>query len=88
VGEPAIRRHDAQRVLPGLIYDVAYCARAAGRRILIKNLKNALCSDRLSCRRFVANAFRLLLCAIAYRRCCVVRHGCRRGVRRVPFPLP
>lgn len=51
---------------PGLIYDVAYCARGQSEN-LIKDLKNALHSDRLSCHRFVANAFRLLLHAIAYR---------------------
>jgi hypothetical protein len=51
---------------PGLIYDVAYCARGQSEN-LIKDFKNALCADRLSCHRFVANAFRLLLHAIAYR---------------------
>lgn len=50
----------------GLIYDVAYCARGQSENF-IKDLKNALRADRLSCHRFVANAFRLLLHAIAYR---------------------
>ncbi|HEX7477037.1 MAG TPA: IS1380 family transposase [Polyangiales bacterium] len=49
-----------------LIYDVAYCARGQSENF-IKDLKNALQADRLSCHRFVANAFRLLLHAIAYR---------------------
>ena len=51
---------------PGLIYDVAYCARGQSENF-IKDFKNALHADRLSCHRFVANAFRLLLHAIAYR---------------------
>lgn len=63
---------------PGLIYDVAYCARGQSEN-LIKDLKNALQSDRLSCHRFVANAFRLLLHAIAYR----VMHALRATVARV-----
>ncbi len=33
----------------------------------IKNFKNALAADRLSCHRFAANAFRLFLHALAYR---------------------
>jgi hypothetical protein len=63
---------------PGLIYDVAYCARGQSEN-LIKDLKNALCADRLSCHRFVANAFRLLLHAIAYR----LMHALRTTVARV-----
>lgn len=51
---------------PGLIYDVAYCARGQAENF-IKDFKSALQADRLSCHRFVANAFRLLLHAIAYR---------------------
>ena len=39
----------------------------------------ALCADRLSCHRFVANAFRLLLHAIAYR----LMHALRATVARV-----
>jgi hypothetical protein len=35
----------------------------------IKNLKNALAGDRLSCSEFLPNAFRLLLHAVAYRLC-------------------
>jgi len=51
---------------PGLIYDVAYCARGQSENF-IKDFKNALHADRLSCHRFVANAFRLFLHAVAYR---------------------
>lgn len=51
---------------PGLIYDVAYCARGQSENF-IKDFKNALHADRLSWYRFVANAVRLLLHAIAYR---------------------
>lgn len=63
---------------PGLIYDVAYCARGQSENF-IKDLKNALQADRLSCHRFVANAFRLLLHAIAYR----LMHALRATVARV-----
>lgn len=63
---------------PGLIYDVAYCARGQSEN-LIKDFKNALCADRLSCHRFVANAFRLLLYAVAYR----LMHALRATVARV-----
>jgi len=38
----------------------------------IKNLKNALAGDRLSCEDFLPNAFRLLLHAVAYRLCQVL----------------
>jgi len=51
---------------PGLIYDRAYCPRGQSENF-IKDLKTALAADRLSCHRFVANAFRLLLHAAAYR---------------------
>jgi Transposase DDE domain group 1 len=61
-----------------LIYDVAYCARGQAENF-IKDLKNALQADRLSCHRFVANAFRLLLHAIAYR----LMHALRATVARV-----
>jgi hypothetical protein len=61
-----------------LIYDVAYCARGQAENF-IKDLKNALQADRLSCHRFVANAFRLLLHAIAYR----LMHALRSTVARV-----
>ena len=51
---------------PGLIYDRAFCPRGQSENY-IKDFKNALAADRLSCHRFVANAFRLLLHAVAYR---------------------
>jgi hypothetical protein len=63
---------------PGLIYDVAYCARGQAENF-IKDFKNALHADRLSCHRFVANAFRLLLHAIAYR----LMHALRATVAQV-----
>lgn len=63
---------------PGLIYDVAYCARGQAENF-IKDFKNALQADRLSCHRFVANAFRLLLHAIAYR----LMHALRATVAQV-----
>lgn len=50
---------------PDMIYR-AYCER--GRcELWIKDLKNSLAADRLSCSRFLANAFRLLLHSLAYR---------------------
>ena len=51
---------------PEMIYDIAYCPRGQAENF-IKDLKNAIGADRLSCHRFVANAFRLLLHAVAYR---------------------
>lgn len=48
-----------------LLYD-AYCARGQSENY-IKDLKNALAADRLSCSSFVANSLRLLLHAAAYR---------------------
>jgi hypothetical protein len=50
---------------PQLIYR-AYCARGQCEN-LIKDLKNALDADRLSCSSFRANFFRLLLHSAAYR---------------------
>lgn len=50
----------------GLLYDRAFCPRGQAENY-IKDFKNALAADRLSCHRFAANAFRLLLHAIAYR---------------------
>jgi hypothetical protein len=51
---------------PQLIYDRAYCGRGQSENF-IKDLKNALAADRLSCGAFKANFFRLLLHAAAYR---------------------
>ncbi len=63
---------------PGLIYDRAYCPRGQSENF-IKDLKNALAADRLSCHRFVANAFRLMLHAVAYR----LMHALRTTAARV-----
>jgi hypothetical protein len=55
--------------LPGQpqdLYDNWYVPRAEGSENSIKDLKNALQGDRLSCTRFLANQFRLLLHAAAY----------------------
>jgi hypothetical protein len=49
---------------PRLVYR-AYCGRGDCEN-RIKDFKNALAGDRLSCSRFVANAFRLCLHAAAY----------------------
>jgi hypothetical protein len=49
-----------------LVYEHAYCGRGDAEN-RIKDFKNALQGDRLSCTTYVANAFRLLLHAFAYR---------------------
>ena len=49
-----------------LTYERAYCGRGDAEN-RIKDFKNALKGDRLSCTTYVANAFRLLLHAFAYR---------------------
>jgi hypothetical protein len=51
----------------------AYCQRGDCEN-RIKDFKNALAADRLSCSRFAANAFRLLLHAVAYRLLHALRH--------------
>jgi hypothetical protein len=51
---------------PRVIYDDVYCPRGQCENH-IKDFKRALAADRLSCHRFVANCFRLLLHAAAYR---------------------
>lgn len=56
---------------PEMVYR-AYCQRGACE-LHIKDFKNALFADRLSCSSFVANAFRLCLHAAAYRLMTVVR---------------
>jgi hypothetical protein len=58
-----------------LLY-AAYCQRGQCEN-LIKDLKNALQADRLSCSRFVANFFRLLLHAAAYRLMLALRRAAR-----------
>src|SRR5262249_22640557 len=50
---------------------------AARQAAVSKDLKNALAADRLSCRRYLADCFRLLLHAAAHR----LRHGLRQAVR-------
>jgi hypothetical protein len=61
---------------PEMIYD-AYCQRGQCENY-IKDFKNALAADRLSCSRFVANFFRLLEHAAAYR----LMHGLRTCVAK------
>ena len=51
---------------PGLIYDRGFCPRGQSENY-IKDFKNAIAADRLSCHRFAANVFRLFLHAVAYR---------------------
>lgn len=51
---------------PRVVYEWAYCGRGQAENY-IKDFKNALEADRLSCTTYVANAFRLLLHAGAYR---------------------
>jgi len=53
-------------VPPQMLYENAYCGRGDAEN-RIKDFKNALAGDRLSCTTYVANAFRLLLHAFAYR---------------------
>lgn len=50
---------------PRLLYEVVYCHRGEAEN-RIKDFKRALKGDRLSCTTYVANAFRLLLHAVAY----------------------
>lgn len=66
---------------PRLIYDAGYCPRGQAENF-IKDFKNALAADRLSCHRFVANAFRLFLHAVAYR----LMHALRQEVAQVAAP--
>ena len=47
------------------LYEIAYCGRGA-MELMIKEHKNHLFSDRLSCSDFGANQFRLFLHSIAY----------------------
>lgn len=62
-------------VTPRSNYDGAYCPRGQAENY-IKYFKNLLRADRLSCQRFLPNAFRLLLHAVAYR----LLHALRAGV--------
>ena len=63
-------------------YDRAYCARGQAENF-IKDLKNALAADRLSCCRYVANFLRLLLHAAAYR----LMHAVRTAAKVVDVDL-
>lgn len=66
---------------PEMIYR-GYCER--GRcELWIKEFKNALKGDRLSCSRFTANFFRLLLHATAYR----LMHALRERIQPLSFEL-
>lgn len=47
------------------LYETAYCGRGA-MKLMIKEHKNHLYSDRLSCSSFTANQFRFFLYSIAY----------------------
>jgi hypothetical protein len=58
---------------PQRLYDDEYVMRGETCENSIKDLKNALKADRLSCHRFWANQFRLLLHAAAYVLMTVVR---------------
>lgn len=51
---------------PQVLYDQFYVKRGADSEHRIKELKLGIHSDRLSCHRFVANQFRLLLAQAAY----------------------
>jgi hypothetical protein len=62
---------------PQRLYDEEYVARGEACENSIKDLKNALKADRLSCHRFWANQFRLLLHAAAYILMVVIRHAAR-----------
>jgi hypothetical protein len=60
----------------------AYCERGECEN-RIKDLKNALAADRLSCSRFEANFFRLLLHLVAYR----LMHALRSAIAPISFEL-
>jgi hypothetical protein len=59
------------------LYDGCYVARGEACENSIKDLKNVLKADRLSCHRFWANQFRLLLHSMAY----VLMYELRRAAR-------
>jgi hypothetical protein len=82
-------------VKPRAVYETLYCPRGQAENA-IKDFKRALASDRLSCTTYVANAFRLTLHAIAYRRqfdtirllLLKVAALVGQSVRRITFQLP
>lgn len=59
---------------PGWIYRELYCLRADRSENRIKDLMNGCKADRLSCRRFASNFFRLILHSAAY----ILLHQLRR----------
>jgi hypothetical protein len=63
---------------PRSVYEKLYCPRGQAENA-IKDFKRALAGDRLSCTTYIANAFRLLLHAVAYR----LLDALRRVVTRV-----
>jgi hypothetical protein len=67
---------------PQMIYDRGYCARGQCENF-IKDLKNALQADRLSCSAFKANALRLMLHAAAYR----LMHAVREAAKTIDAAL-
>jgi hypothetical protein len=69
-------------VEPQHVYDIGYCARGQCENF-IKDLKNALQADRLSCSAFKANAWRLLLYSAAYR----LMHAVRKAATDVGSEL-
>ena len=78
---------------PQKLYDRCYVQRADACENSIKDLKRALKADRLSCHRFWANQFRLLLHAAAYvlmymLRRAAPRHRARRCPDGHPPPAP
>lgn len=56
---------DQYKMDPKDVYERRYCKRGICE-LLIKEVKNGLCSDRMSCSSFAANQFRLFLHAAAY----------------------
>jgi Transposase DDE domain group 1 len=66
VGNPRFVVTTLDHVSARMVYEHAYCGRGNAEN-RIKDFKNALDGDRLSCTTYVANAFRLLLHAFAYR---------------------
>ena len=62
--QPALSDHQPRRSrFRGVCF---FTTIAASARTVLRSLKNGFCADRLSCHRFLANAFRLLLHGFAY----------------------
>lgn len=70
--------HNLQGFAPALLYDAGYCYRGQCEN-MIKDFKNALRAERLSCSSFTANFFRILLHSAAYR----LMHALRNRVREL-----